>query len=53
MFWSGHVAIVRDAATLVHANAFHMGVAIEPIAEAVARIAAGGSAVSAIKRLPF
>ena len=39
-------------ATLVHANAFHMAVAVEPIAEAVARIAAGGSRVSAVKRLP-
>ena len=31
MFWKGHVAIVRDGATLIHANAFHMAVAIEPI----------------------
>jgi cell wall-associated NlpC family hydrolase len=52
VFWKGHVAIARDGATLVHANAFHMAVAVEPAAEAVARIAAGGSAVSAIKRLP-
>ena len=29
LFWKGHVAIARDAATLVHANAFHMAVAIE------------------------
>ena len=52
MFWKGHVAIVRDGATLVHANAFHMSVAVEPIAEAVARIAAGGAAINAVKRLP-
>jgi cell wall-associated NlpC family hydrolase len=52
VFWKGHVAIARDASTLVHANAFHMAVAVEPAAQAVARIAAGGSAVSAIKRLP-
>ena len=31
LFWEGHVAIVRDEATLIHANAFHMAVAIEPI----------------------
>src|SRR5262249_46502783 len=37
VFWKGHVAIVRDAATLVHANAFHMSVAIEPTSEAFAR----------------
>src|SRR6202162_426899 len=42
IFWKGHVAIVRDAATLVHANAHHMAVAVEPIAAAVQRIAADG-----------
>ena len=53
IFWPGHVAIARDATTLVHANAFHMAVAIEPVAEAVARIAAAGTAIRAIKRLPL
>jgi len=24
IFWKGHVAIVRDATTIVHANAHHM-----------------------------
>src|SRR5262249_62422118 len=51
VFWRNHVGIVRDAATLIHANAFHMAVAIEPIAEAIARIAAGGSAVTGMRRL--
>jgi hypothetical protein len=51
LFWKGHVAIVRDAATLVHVNAHHMAVAIEPIAEAVARIRAAGSEVSSVRRL--
>jgi cell wall-associated NlpC family hydrolase len=51
VFWKGHVAIVRDPDTLVHANAFHMAVAIEPIAEAVRRIAADGSRISVVKRL--
>src|SRR5215813_3040051 len=51
LFWKGHVAIARDAATLVHANAFHMAVAIEPIGDAVRRIAADGGAIRAIKRL--
>jgi NlpC/P60 family/Bacterial dipeptidyl-peptidase Sh3 domain len=40
LFWRGHVAIARDERNLIHANAFHMAVAIEPIAEAVARIGA-------------
>ena len=52
VFWKGHVAIVRDADTLVHANAFHMAVAVEPIADAVARIAADGGEIRSVKRLP-
>ncbi|MFD2184651.1 C40 family peptidase [Rhodoplanes azumiensis] len=51
VFWKGHVAIVRDAATLLHANAHHMMVAIEPTAAAVARIAATGSPVTSVRRL--
>ena len=51
IFWIGHVAIVRDNATLIHANAHHMAVAVEPIAEAVARIRAAGSAISSVRRL--
>ena len=51
VFWKGHVAVMRDAATLLHANAFHMAVAAEPVREAVARISASGSEVVAVKRL--
>lgn len=51
MFWKGHVAIVRDAATIVHANAHHMATAIENTREAIARIKAAGSEIIAIKRL--
>lgn len=51
VFWKGHVAIVRDATTMIHANAFHMQVAIEGIAEGIARIAAAGSDVTRIKRI--
>jgi cell wall-associated NlpC family hydrolase len=50
IFWKGHVAIVRDDAMMLHANAYHMAVAIEPIAEGVARIAAAGSKVTGVKR---
>src|SRR6478752_897515 len=46
VFWDGHVAIVRDRLSLLHANAFHMSVAIEPIAEAVSRIRDSGSEIS-------
>ncbi len=51
MFWKGHVAIACDAVSLVHANAFHMAVASEPIAAAVARIRGDGTVVSKIRRL--
>ena len=34
LFWKGHVAIVRGPDSLIHANAFHMAVAIEPMAGA-------------------
>jgi cell wall-associated NlpC family hydrolase len=51
IFWKGHVAIVRDAATIVHANAHQMATAIENTNDAIARIRAAGSAVVATKRL--
>ena len=51
IFWKGHVAIVRDTHTIVHANAHHMATAIENTFEAIARIKAAGSEITAIKRL--
>jgi cell wall-associated NlpC family hydrolase len=51
IFWKGHVAIVRDAESIVHANAHHMATAIENTGEAIARIKAAGSEVTAVKRL--
>jgi cell wall-associated NlpC family hydrolase len=51
IFWKGHVAIVRDEQSIVHANAFHMCVAIEPTAQALRRIADAGSIVISIRRL--
>jgi cell wall-associated NlpC family hydrolase len=51
IFWNGHVAIVRDGETIVHANAHHMATVIENTRDAVARIRAAGSEVTSIKRL--
>jgi cell wall-associated NlpC family hydrolase len=51
IFWKGHVAIVCDADTIVHANAHHMATVIENTREAMARIKAAGSEVTVIKRL--
>jgi cell wall-associated NlpC family hydrolase len=51
IFWKGHVAIVRNASTIVHANAHHMATAIENTRDAIARIKAAGSEIATIKRL--
>jgi hypothetical protein len=51
IFWKGHVAIARDAHTIVHANAHHMATAVEDTRAAIARIAAAGSEITSIKRL--
>jgi cell wall-associated NlpC family hydrolase len=51
IFWKGHVAIVRDRNLLLHANAYHMAVASEPIAEAIARIRGAGSEITGVRRI--
>ncbi|WP_238372894.1 NlpC/P60 family protein [Heliomarina baculiformis] len=38
MFWKGHVAWVAGPDMLLHANAYHMAVAYEPLKEAITRI---------------
>ncbi len=39
VFFPGHVGIMSDAQTLLHANAFWMAVVAEPLADVVARLA--------------
>jgi cell wall-associated NlpC family hydrolase len=51
VFWPGHVGMMLDPQRLLHANAHHMAVAIEPLAEAVARIAVAGSSPIACRRV--
>jgi cell wall-associated NlpC family hydrolase len=51
MFWRGHVGILADGGTLLHANAHHMAVAVEPLECAVERIARLGSTITAVKRI--
>ena len=51
VFWTGHVAIVRDRANFLHANAFHMAVAIEPIGDAIARIRGAGGEITGVRRI--
>jgi cell wall-associated NlpC family hydrolase len=52
VFWRGHVGLMLDSETLIHANGHHMAVAAEPLAEAVARIQTNSfGAVTGIRRL--
>jgi hypothetical protein len=51
VFWKGHMGVMLDEKRLLHANAFHMMVAIEPLADAVARIDAVAGPITSIKRL--
>ena len=39
VFFSGHVGIMTDARTLLHANAYWMAVVEEPLADVVSRLA--------------
>ncbi len=38
IFWDGHVGLMLDASSIIHANAWHMAVAIEPLVPAIDRI---------------
>jgi cell wall-associated NlpC family hydrolase len=42
VFWKGHVAMGLDETRIIHANAHHMAVAIEPLDEAISRIRDAG-----------
>ena len=52
IFWKGHVGVMRDADTLLHASGHHMLVVSEQLREAVSRIAAKNAGpITSIKRL--
>jgi hypothetical protein len=51
VFWKGHMGVMLDDKRLLHANAFHMMVAIEALADAFARIDAVAGPVTSVKRL--
>lgn len=51
-FWDGHVGILLDADTMLHANAFAMATVLEPFELACDRIAAqGDGALTGLRRL--
>ena len=52
VFWKGHVGIMRDPATLLHANGWHMKVVSEPLIQARERVASSsGGEVTSVRRL--
>tara|TARA_R110002072_G_scaffold68881_5_gene167290 strand:- start:2803 stop:3555 length:753 start_codon:yes stop_codon:yes gene_type:complete len=52
LFWKGHVALVVDTETLIHANAHAMSVTYEPLGAAVNRISdQGDGPVTAHRRI--
>lgn len=52
VFWKGHVGILQNADTLLHANATHMCVVSEPLALATKRIGETTSDIRQIRRMP-
>ncbi|HEX4272604.1 MAG TPA: NlpC/P60 family protein [Rhizomicrobium sp.] len=51
VFWKGHMGVMLDNHRLLHANAFHMLVAIEPLADAIPRINAVAGPVTSVRRI--
>ena len=51
VFWKGHVGMMVNVDTIVHANGHHMATTVEPLADVAARIlAAEGKEVTSIRR---
>lgn len=51
VFWRGHVGILTAPDRLLHANAFHMAVALEPLEAAISRIAEVAGPVTGVRRI--
>lgn len=51
VYWQGHIGFVAGEGRFLHANAFHMTVAEEPLADAIQRIHAAGLEILTIRRL--
>ena len=53
VFWKGHVGLMLDAERLLHANAHHMEVVVEPLREAESRIREKSfGPITSVRRLP-
>jgi cell wall-associated NlpC family hydrolase len=51
LFWKGHTGVMVDSERLLHANAHHMMVTIEPLSRVITRIAMSGGQLTGIRRL--
>lgn len=51
VFWKGHVGIIRDTDTLLHASGYQMEVVAEPLRAALARIKASAGPPVAVRRI--
>ena len=51
LFWKGHVGMMLDADRLLHANALHMAVTVEPVVAAVERILRRLGPLTAVRRI--
>ena len=51
IFWKGHVGVMTDDRTLLHANGHHMMVVAEPLRDAVDRIASNYGQITSIRRI--
>jgi cell wall-associated NlpC family hydrolase len=51
IYWKGHVAIVVDGQSMVHASGHHMAVVVEPLADGFARIGASAGPPRVVRRL--
>ncbi len=51
VFWKGHVAMMIDNSNIIHANAFHMKTAIEPLSTAKKRILKSNGKIKKLARL--
>lgn len=53
VFWPGHVGILADEATLLHASGYQLEVVAEPLDEAVERIARLAGLPTVVRRIDF
>jgi cell wall-associated NlpC family hydrolase len=51
IFWRGHVGILLDRTRIVHASGHHMTVVIEPVAQAIGRIARKHGSPTSVRRV--